>query len=261
MSARCITCNPPSWTSLSLIPISTLIPIPTVILIPTPTLTSIPIPTPPFFVLKHNNNQQNIALNFTLRVHLEVRKVRQLRVLLLVRLYHVILQVSQLVRVRTMHHRRSLLRVVEFGRQAVVDQASAMRVHSVRVRVVRVVNVASRAVLRVRRVHNQLLVILRRLLRVQVRRLRVTPLSRSYLRQIAAHLADLLLLGGRKRAHLASRNSCPDFAAAHRLTRSDHGTGGDRSTLADVNSVENGDAFADQTVVVDRAGVDDGAVA
>ena len=187
-----------------------------------------------------------------------IRKVGEVRERLLVRLHHIVCHVLQLASVLARHHRRRLLRVVELGRQSVVDQTATMRVHAVRVRVVRVRDVATRVVLRLRRVHQQLLHRLLRLRLVRHRVLRLTLPRCAHLLQRRAHRLDLLLLRRRQVAHLARRNAAPQLAGTHRLVGRHHRTGGDGRAFTDVREVENGRSFADQTVVVDRARVNDG---
>ena len=84
--------------------------------------------------------------------------------------------------------------------------------------------------------------------------------TQTHLVQHHAHLLDLRLLGSREVTNLPSRNSSPHLAHSHRLAGSHDGTGGNRSSLADVSSVQNRHALADETVVIDRARVDNGTV-
>ena len=84
--------------------------------------------------------------------------------------------------------------------------------------------------------------------------------AHHHLRQRVAHRSNLLLLRSGQVTHLAGGNAAPQLAAAHGLAGRHDGAGGDGRSLADVRSVQYGDALADQAVVVDGAGVDDRAV-
>ena len=84
--------------------------------------------------------------------------------------------------------------------------------------------------------------------------------TQTHLVQRHAHLLDLRLLGSREVANLPSRDSCPHLAHSHRLAGSHNGTGGNRSSLADVSSIQIRHSLADEAVVLDRARVNDGSV-
>ena len=84
--------------------------------------------------------------------------------------------------------------------------------------------------------------------------------TQTHLVQRHAHLLDLRLLGSRQVADLPSGNSSPHLAHSHRLAGSHHRTGGNRGALADVSAVQNRHTFANETVVLDCACVNDGTV-
>ena len=84
--------------------------------------------------------------------------------------------------------------------------------------------------------------------------------TQTHLVQRHTHLLDLRLLGSREVANLASRNACPHLTASHRFAGSHNGTGGNRSSLADVSSIQNRHTLADEAVVLDRARMNDGSV-
>lgn len=84
--------------------------------------------------------------------------------------------------------------------------------------------------------------------------------TQTHLVQRHTHLLDLCLLGSREVANLPSRDSCPHLAHSHCLAGSHNGTGGNRSSLADVSSIQNRHTLADEAVVLDRARVNDGSV-
>ena len=89
---------------------------------------------------------------------------------------------------------------------------------------------------------------------------RITHHADHHLRQRVAHRLDLLLLRSGQIAHLAGGNAAPQLTTTHNLARRHDRTRGDGGSLANVRRVQHSDTLADQTVVVDGAGVDDRAV-
>ena len=89
-----------------------------------------------------------------------VRKMGQLGEVLLIGRHHIVGQVLQLARIGTRHHSRRIVMIVHFRRQTVVNETTTLRMHRVRVRVVRVGDIADAAVLGVRSVDQHLLVAL-----------------------------------------------------------------------------------------------------
>ena len=84
----------------------------------------------------------------------------QLGEVLLIGRHHIVGQVLQLARVGTRHHSGRIVMIVHFRRQTVVNETTTLRMHRVRVRVVRVGDIADAAVLGVRSVDQHLLVAL-----------------------------------------------------------------------------------------------------
>ena len=88
-----------------------------------------------------------IALNLLLQ--LVVRKVRKIREVLFVHSHHIIIQISQLSSISTMHNRGSFLFIIKLRRQAVVNKTTAMRIDGVGVGVIRIVDIADAVILQI----------------------------------------------------------------------------------------------------------------
>ena len=106
---------------------------------------------------------------------------------------------------------------------------------------------------------------------------------KKYLSQTLAHLGNLGLLSSSQVADLAGRNARPDlhgefqktiekssknhrkslktyFSTSDSLAGSDDRAGGNGSSFANVGTVQDGYTLANQTIIINGAGVDNGSV-